>query len=132
MSTAEAIDAWWQRDGALERQFFTAQRSRFRDRIGKLLGKNQPPTFNGYRNHLLAGHAVGALPVDGAAKLPLDCLATQNFDMIANAQANGPLQFLTPVARDAVLKNLMDLEAGKTPLTAQAENAVVLRFHARR
>ena len=108
-----------QRDRVFDREFELADSITLRHLIGRLLGRDRLPCLNAYRDHLLAGHAIGALPVHDAqgvasAQEEILSLATKDHDGIAGSPSSNGLQSLS--ARRAMQKLLMDLQAGKVPL----------------
>lgn len=115
MSERNAIAAWNEHDAAFEEKFDQQQTFSIRRFLRGVLGKQQPVTLNGYRDHLLAGHAINALPVDGLPPDPhaLEELMAEDFDAEVHAQ-HGLLQ--TPEARKSLLKLILDLRAGKISL----------------
>ncbi|MFA5273497.1 MAG: hypothetical protein WC353_05020 [Candidatus Peribacter sp.] len=116
MKQVHALESWLRRDKAYEEQFADGPRGFFRHALAKLLGSNPAPNLNGYRDHLLAGHAINALPAQDAFASPasLERLATQDWDQCA--RSHGPSGLQTTSCRRAVLKILMDLDAGKIPI----------------
>jgi len=103
-----AIDAWQERDRQFEQQF------------GKSRVFNKCPSMNQYRDHLLAGVAVGALPVEGG-HLSAEELATQDYDAIIAQRPIGLISLQTTVARSGITKILLDLQAGKIPIVVWEE-----------
>lgn len=117
MRQIHALEAWQQRDQDFERRFQLGDSMKLRHMIGRLFGKFKPPSLNEYRDHLLAGHAIGALPLQDSVSIPSEqerLAASDHDDNLAAKPSEFGLQ--TTLARRAVSKILMDLQAGKVPI----------------
>lgn len=113
MVEQSSVEAWKQRDAEFEKEFDLGESLRLRHMLGRLLGKNKPPNLNKYRDHLLEGNNVGALPVDGMPQRPkhLEQLASEDHDLLVASPGAYGLQ--TKFARRRIAKIAMDLQAGK-------------------
>ena len=116
-----AIEAWQARDANLEAQFDQASSMQFRYMMGRLLRKIKQPDLNHYRDHLLAGRAIGAIPSDGiiAEHFPLDKLAVEDYETLV--RTDGALRMQTEFSRRGIIKIWMDLVSGKSCLTTEEE-----------
>lgn len=104
------------RDTEFDARFEQAVEVGFKYLIARILGKHKPPTLEGYRDHLLAGTAIGALPVEGAPPRSvdeLDKLAVTDFDAIAHAIPKVPFALHTAEEMITFIKLKMDSMAGK-------------------
>ncbi|MBU0766734.1 hypothetical protein KKF55_03045 [Patescibacteria group bacterium] len=97
-----AIDAWRQRDAQIQGRF---------DESGFLI---RAPKLNRYRDHLLAGIAVGALPMEGRNVYheDLEELATLDHDAIAAPGSVIGIGLQSAFVRRGMTKLLMDVQAG--------------------
>lgn len=122
MPTPE-LQQWEEADAAFEQAFRDAKSHHPKHILNRWLGSERVPNLNEYRNHLLAGHYAGALPVPGSGYT-----TTHNAELVwGDFEGNVHVHFFAPVAihtasaRRSILKLIMDLEAGKISLIANDE-----------
>lgn len=84
--------------------------------LGRLFGCSKPPSLNAYRDHLLAGHTIGALPVEGAPVIPefLQRLAAEDYDRSVTIPGSFGMQ--TQFGRRGIAKIAIDVMAAKLPI----------------
>lgn len=116
MTKLDSVQVWQERDTKFERRFELTNSLKLRHLLGKLFGQNRPPNLNEYRDHLIEGNAVGALPVEGVPQMQefLERLAAEDHEQRARAQGEYGMQ--TEFVRRGIAKIAMDLQAGKISL----------------
>ena len=114
MTKLDTVAAWQERDADFERWFEIGSSLKLRHLLGRLFANNKQPNLNEYRDHLIEGNTVGALPIEGMPQMQefFERLATEDHEQ--RARTPGEYGMQTESVRRSVAKIAMDLQAGKT------------------
>jgi len=112
-------EAWFMKDEEFDSALDLAERIStpsisFRYMMGSLFRRHNPPIFDKYRRHLLEGHRIGTLPIEGALQIPK---LSELLDVIILSQSGSDVHAeVTEWKSQCSTRDAMDFLAGKALL----------------
>lgn len=122
MPTPE-LQQWEEEDAAFVQAFRDANSLHPKHIFARWMGWEKEPSLNEYRTHLVAGHYVGALPVQGSGYQPNEEFTNRDFDGDVHVHFSSSAVIKTASARRELLRLTMELQAGKISVIADNEES---------